>query len=249
MTIAQTDFESSGNVIRKVSLVEQIARQLRKEILTQVFPPDSEFPSEKALAERFGTSHMTVRGALKMLAQEGLIEIAHGKRNIVKDFKINAGIDIFPEMLVACPAEVVTPAGYAIFQRHVFWLYDQILINAALHAKLSDKADLRKKARAFVKAKGLEEIWNKNIEFVRRILAISDNVVLMMYFNSYTRTHQRLLELGMIKETVYPVPDYEKTLYQLIDAICANDRKEVRKIGMQLQFIAQQDSDLWYQQK
>jgi DNA-binding GntR family transcriptional regulator len=56
--------KNSTEIIKKVSLVEQIALQLRKEILTLVFPPDSEFPSEKALSLRFGTSHMTVRGAL-----------------------------------------------------------------------------------------------------------------------------------------------------------------------------------------
>ena len=36
---------------------------------------------------------------------------------------------------------------------------------------------------------------------------------------------------------------------QLIDAICANDRQEVRKIGLQLRPVAQQDIDLWYQEK
>jgi DNA-binding FadR family transcriptional regulator len=184
-----------------------------------------------------------------MLAQEGLIEIAHGKRNMVKDFRSSVGIDIFPELLVACPEEVITPQGYSVFQRHIFWVYDQMLLSAAKKAKPAHKPELRKRARAFVEAEGLEEIWNSLLDFNREILNIGNNIVLMMYFNSYAKTHQRLLELGMINETVYPVPDYKKTLYQLVDAVCANDLKAVRQIGMQLRPIAQEDSDLWFKDK
>jgi len=248
MTIQMT-IENSEKLIRKISLVEQIAQQLRKEILTMVYPPDSEFPSVRVLSNRFGTSHMTVRAALKMLAQEGLIEIAHGKRNIVKDFRISIGIDIFPELLVSCPEEVITAEGFSIFQKHVFWLYDQIYIEAAKKAKPADKPELRKKVRAFINAEGLEEIWNKHLDLIRKLLTISNNIVLMMYFNSYAKTRQKLLKQGMINSTVYPVPNYEKTLYKLVDAICANDKNAVRKIGKQLQPIAKQDIDLWYKDK
>lgn len=238
---------NGSEIIKKVSLGEQIALQLRKEILTLVYSPDSEFPSEKALSQRFGTSQLTVRGALRMLAQEGLIEISHGKRNIVKDFRKNVGIDLFPELLVACPEDVVTSQGFSVFQRHVFWLYDQLLINAANKATPANKRELRKKVRAFVGAKGTEDIWSKLLDFVREILNIGNNIVLMMYFNSYAKIRQRLFELGMINETIYPVPNYKTTLYKLVDAICANDVKAVREIGMQLRPIAQQDSDLWVQ--
>jgi DNA-binding FadR family transcriptional regulator len=238
--------ENNGEFVRKVSLVEQIALQLRKEILTLVFPPDSEFPSEKSLSLRFGTSHMTVRGALKILSQEGFIEIAHGKRNIVKDFKGSVGIDILPELLVAGPDGIVPPEGFAIFEKHVFWLYDQILLSAAEKAEPEDKPELRKRVRLFTKAEGLDQIWNTQIDLVREMLRISDNIVLMMYFNSYVKTHQKLLTLGMIKSTVYPVPDYQKTLYKVIDAICANDKEAVRKIIEQIRPIAKQDIQLWY---
>lgn len=240
------DTENSKALIRKVSLVEQIARQLRKEILTQVYPPDSEFPSEKALSERFGTSHMTVRGALKMLAQEGFIEIAHGKRNIVKDFRVNVGIDVFPELLVTHSKEMITREGFSTFQNHIFWLYDQILLSAAEKATPQDRPALREKVRAFTQARGLEAIWKAQLDLLRGILRISNNYVLMMYVNSYTKTYEKLLNLGMINATVYPVPDYETVLFQVVDAICANDKKAVRKLSKPLQDVAKQDIDLWY---
>jgi GntR family frlABCD operon transcriptional regulator len=77
---------SKTEPLRKISLVEQIVLQLRKEIISSQYSPEGPFPSEKDLTLRFGTSRHTVRSALQTLAKEGLIEISHGRGNIVKDY-------------------------------------------------------------------------------------------------------------------------------------------------------------------
>ena len=87
--------EANVEPLKKISLVDQMVLTLRKEIIARKYPADGPFPSEKELTLRFGTSRHTVRSALQALAKEGLIEIAHGKGNIVKDFRMTVGIDVF----------------------------------------------------------------------------------------------------------------------------------------------------------
>jgi DNA-binding FadR family transcriptional regulator len=233
-------------MVKKNTLVEQIALQLRKEIFTDKYHPGSEFPSEKELALRFQVSTLTVRSALKKLAHEGLIEISQGKKNIVNDYRLSIGIDIFPELLVTCPDDLITHEAFNLFQKHIFWLYDQILVETAKKATPELKPELREKIDLFLKAKGVEEVWNRHFDCMRECLKINKNVVLMMYFNSYIKTHRRLMDLGMINETVYPIPNHDLTLYKLIDAICANDLPTVRDISWHLRPIVRQDLNLWF---
>ncbi len=64
---------------RRITLSSQAADSIRTAIGDRVW---KEFlPSERRLCELFQVSRPTVRSALRLLAQEGLIEIRHGRRN------------------------------------------------------------------------------------------------------------------------------------------------------------------------
>jgi len=56
-----------------------IASELREAVRRGELPPGAMIPSEQALAERHGVSRGTVRSALAMLADEGLIEVMPGQ--------------------------------------------------------------------------------------------------------------------------------------------------------------------------
>jgi DNA-binding GntR family transcriptional regulator len=60
------------NTLVRTKLSEQIADQLRDEIIHQLLPPGSHLV-QSALCERFGTSRMPVRDALQRLTHEGLL--------------------------------------------------------------------------------------------------------------------------------------------------------------------------------
>jgi DNA-binding GntR family transcriptional regulator len=57
----------------------QIADQLREAIRRGDLPPGAMVPSELALVERHGVARGTVRSALAMLVDEGLIEVVPGQ--------------------------------------------------------------------------------------------------------------------------------------------------------------------------
>jgi DNA-binding GntR family transcriptional regulator len=62
---------------------EDVANQLRAAIEAGEFPPDVRLPGEPVLAERFGTARITVRKALEVLQQEGLIVVIPSKGRFV----------------------------------------------------------------------------------------------------------------------------------------------------------------------
>jgi GntR family transcriptional regulator len=67
------------------SLYEQIADQLRRAIYTGQFPPGSQLPSERELIEQFDASRNTVRLALGLLTNEGLVVSTQGRGSFVRE--------------------------------------------------------------------------------------------------------------------------------------------------------------------
>ncbi|WP_329404629.1 GntR family transcriptional regulator [Streptomyces melanogenes] len=63
---------------------ERIADELRESIRSGQLAPGDQLPTEAKLAERFGKSVPTVREALRLLRDEGLIEKQHGRGTFVR---------------------------------------------------------------------------------------------------------------------------------------------------------------------
>lgn len=105
------------------SRYKQIADILRQEILAKKFAEGARFYSEAELAKLFGTTHVTIRNALRCLEEEGLIIRLHGKGTFigssVKREKllgiIIPGVDggVFP-VLVAAIEETANQRGYSV---------------------------------------------------------------------------------------------------------------------------------------
>jgi GntR family transcriptional regulator, arabinose operon transcriptional repressor len=76
--MSQAERENPNNFLYK-----KIYLELKREILSGSFATGDWFPPERALKERFGTTHLTVRNALAKLVQEGYIERYSGKGTIV----------------------------------------------------------------------------------------------------------------------------------------------------------------------
>lgn len=66
-------------------LYEQIADQLRRAIYSGEFPPGSQLPSERELIDRFDASRNTVRLALGLLTNEGLVASSQGRGSFVRE--------------------------------------------------------------------------------------------------------------------------------------------------------------------
>lgn len=68
----------------QTSAANAVADDLADMILTTMTPGTS-LPSEAELAERYAVSRLTIREAVKLLAGRGLLELARGKRAMVRE--------------------------------------------------------------------------------------------------------------------------------------------------------------------
>lgn len=66
-------------------IYRQIADDLREQIRSGHLPPGSRLPSEKDLQHEYGHGYQTIRAALDLLVQQGLIVKRHGGPTRVRD--------------------------------------------------------------------------------------------------------------------------------------------------------------------
>ena len=74
---------------------EQVAREIRLQILGREFKVGDSLPSESALCAQFGVSRGPVRQALAMLKNEGLVALSRGKPAVVRGFDVTQTLDTF----------------------------------------------------------------------------------------------------------------------------------------------------------
>lgn len=74
---------------RKKPLYITVYDKLYKLILNGTFLSDSQLPTEPELAKMFGVSRMTLRQALSLLEDDGLVRRVHGKGNFITKMSTN----------------------------------------------------------------------------------------------------------------------------------------------------------------
>lgn len=67
----------------KIKISDKIAEQMKQSIVSKVWPPESQLPSEKQLGEIYGASRVSIRSALQKLSGEGLVKTVRGKGSFV----------------------------------------------------------------------------------------------------------------------------------------------------------------------
>lgn len=124
-----------------------IGDELREQIISQELPAGARLPSERELVDRFGVARMTVRHALDMLQDEGLIERRRGRTGgtfvratppsleltSVAGFEEHfalSGADVASTSTTTVPAPTVVasafgiPAGTEVDEREVIYASD-----------------------------------------------------------------------------------------------------------------------------
>ena len=70
----RTRAAAAGSVPERRDVYERLADELRQEIVSGRYKPGDRLPSTLELMERTGVANLTVRGAYRMLIEEGLVE-------------------------------------------------------------------------------------------------------------------------------------------------------------------------------
>lgn len=75
--------------LKRSSLYREILAELRKAIRDGRLKPGEQLPSERELANAFGTSRVAVRQALVALEVSGMVEVRPGSGTFLKAFELN----------------------------------------------------------------------------------------------------------------------------------------------------------------
>src|SRR5262245_41458933 len=85
--------------VEKQSVADEIVDQLRRLILTGVYPPASKLPPERELAKELQVNRASLREALKKLENLGLVTIRQGDGTRVANFFETAGIELVTHLI------------------------------------------------------------------------------------------------------------------------------------------------------
>ena len=80
--------------LRRAAVSDQLFALLRDRILGGELPPGSALTAERDLSAEFGVNRHAVKEAVKRLQQARLVDVSHGGRTLVLDWRRTAGLDL-----------------------------------------------------------------------------------------------------------------------------------------------------------
>lgn len=102
-----------GPLPARTSAAVAAERALRAAIVSGELAPGERLPPERELAERFGISRLTLRGALASLSAAGLVSARQGSGYTVRDLRDSGGSDLLPELVALATSREGFPEAAA----------------------------------------------------------------------------------------------------------------------------------------
>jgi len=201
--------------IVRQTLADQIAEQLRSEILAGQFCPGDPLPSQRHLASEFGTSTNVVREALRTLQADGLIEVHHGAGMFVNDLPQRFDTEsLDPDTLLEARCMLEVGAVERVIER----------INEAGFAQFDDIL-----TRAGDKIAGGASVLEEELDFHRTVLELSGNAAIVHLGRIIEEFFQQALA-GRSPEEAGIYPDFVTEHTLIVESIRAGDVPATRRV-------------------
>ena len=170
--------------IRREAVSDQLFARLRGRILAGAPAAGEALPAERELAAEFGVNRHAVREAIKRLQQARLVEVSHGGRTRVLDWRRTAGLDLVVQL-----TDAGSPSDLRDLRRDVLEMRCCIGADAARLCALrcsDETADAIVAAAERYAATGpdLEALRAADLAWWRLIIEGSGNLAYLLAFNS-----------------------------------------------------------------
>ncbi|MFJ7072160.1 FadR/GntR family transcriptional regulator [Streptomyces sp. NPDC098781] len=170
--------------IRREAVSDQLFTLLRDRILSGALAAGTALTAERDLATEFGVNRHAVREAVKRLQQARLVEVSHGERTTVLDWRRTAGLDLALEL--AHTEQLST--SYDL-RRDVLEMRASIGADAArlCAARCPDQsvAEIVSAAAAYInRGPDLADLAVADVDWWRLIVEGSGNIAYLLAFNS-----------------------------------------------------------------
>ena len=206
--------------IARSSASDEVYDQLVASIVEGQVDPGEAMPSERELADGLGVSRPVVREALKRLAHAGLVQIRHGGKTLVTDFRHTAGPDLLQALLLDRDGDLDLEVARSIVEARS----DIGPPVAAIAARRATVADLDAldavvgRMRAVRDETGdVAELQRLAMQFWDRMVDASRNVVHRLLLNALRRAYEPVMDAlaVVMRDEVSDVDGYAEVVAAL----------------------------------
>ena len=210
---------------------------LVKSIWQNHFPPGSDLPAERELAEKIGVTRATLREVLQRLARDGWLTIQHGKATKVNDIWQTAGPNILGTLISLSPSllpKIIDNVVTLRTQMGAYYIPQAIAHNSQATLVLFDKLnEIENSAEAYSQF---------DYELYRGFTFFADNPVYGLIFNSFKKLYLQVAAYFFNDEHSRQITF---KLYQDLYACCqSGDANRASKI---LNENSKHNAELWKQ--
>ncbi|MGW2208775.1 FadR/GntR family transcriptional regulator [Streptomyces sp. NPDC001781] len=170
--------------VRREAVSDQLYAVLRDRILGGALPPGSPLTAERDLAAESGVNRHAVREAVKRLQQARLVEVSHGGRTLVLDWRRTAGLDLALGVAAADTGPTIAELGRDAMEMRACVGADAARLCAL---RCSDRAAahiVESAGRYAVQGPDLAELGEADVAWWRLIVEGSGNLAYLLAFNS-----------------------------------------------------------------
>lgn len=188
--------------VQRSSVADAVFDQLLDEVLSGDLDPGEPLPGERALTEALGVNRQAVREALQRLAEAGLVEIRHGGRTRVRDYRTTAGLDLLPRLLVHGDGSVDADVANSLMELRAA-LGPEVARRCAERATAEQRRAIAELADAMAAvADDLEALVALDLQFWDAVVEGSGNIAYRLAFNGMRRTYEPIASL--LQSTLAP---------------------------------------------
>lgn len=201
----------SKDTVVRTSLSDQIVDMLRQAIIEGKFAPGTRLIQDE-LCERYGTSRMPVRDALRQLTHEGLIEEVGGQR-----------------VVVALGREELADAHHLIAVLHG-WAAGQ----AAVLADAAEVADLQSRLDRALAASDSGEFGHAAWDFHRQVNILAHSNQLLRTLRLIQRANPRVFPLSFPEEMEPTKERYRVVMKAIVEHDAGTAEAQMRAFSLDL---------------
>lgn len=179
-----------------------------------------ELPAERALTSALGVNRQAVREALQRLAAAGLVEIRHGGRTRVRDYRRAAGLDLLPRLLVAADGSVDAEVATGLMELRSCLGTDAARL-CAQRARAQVRSAVARAADEMADEEDLGVLAVLDLQFWDTVIDGAGNIAYRLAFNGLRQTYEPIAEL--LHDVLAPELTDHRNRGRLVTAITEGD--------------------------
>lgn len=238
MPVDPTQYDSLFKPLAGKRVFEEIYEQIRELIFSKTLKPGDKLPGERELAVRFGTGRISVREALRMLEQSGLVYIKKGSEGGAFVTDVDASLISRPVL------DIMRRSGITLEDlMEVRYGIEALVLDLATsrisNAELADLADNIRNAEATIVASEAPStipldrpgLGRTNIDFHLILARATRNPLLAVIVESLMKvTEQFFVKTSpLAQETAKRHLDHHKAIYEAVRQKKTGEAKQLLK--------------------